>query len=173
MPKTTCQKSNERNVNMICQVYNQNTEKVMKYIKKTKEKSEYATVPKQFKTNESQNGMFLKPYSYYEYRGDNLQHSVVNNNENQSRNPRAVALSTNARLRFNSSMSSLLGAFDFPSEKFVPFPKFFSLLQSAILGQINLSTFQCLNFQFCSNCAITIHNEQQDIPPCHPRCDND
>ena len=128
---------------------------------------------KQFKTNEFQNEMFLKPYSYYEYRGDNLQHSVVNNNETQSRNSRAVALSTNARLRFNSSMSSLLGAFDFPSEKFVPTPKFFSLLESAILGQINLSTFQCLNFQFCSNCAITIHNEQQDIPPCHPRCDND
>ena len=41
------------------------------------------------------------------------------------------------------SMSSLLEAFDFPSEKFVPFPKFFSLLESAILGQINLSTFQC------------------------------
>ena len=34
MPKTTCQKSNERNVNMICQVYNQNTEKVMKKKKK-------------------------------------------------------------------------------------------------------------------------------------------
>ena len=130
-------------------------------------------MPKRFKTNESQNGMSLKPYSYYEYRGDNLQHSVVNNNENQSRNPRAVVLSTHARLRFNSSMNSLLGAFEFPSEKFVPFPKFFSLLESAILGQINLSTFQCLNFQFCSNCPITIHNEQQDIPPCHPRCDND
>ena len=129
-------------------------------------------MPKQFKTNESQNGMFLKPYSYYGYRGDNLQHSVVNN-ETQSRNSRAVALSTHARLRFNSSMSSLLGAFDFPSEKFVPFPKFFSPLESAILGQINLSTFQCLNFQFCSNCPLTIHNEQQDIPPCHPRCDND
>ena len=98
---------------------NQHTEKVMKYKKKTKEESEYVTVPKQFKTNESQNGMFLKPYSYYEYRGDNLQHSVVNNNENQSRNPRAVVLSTHARLRFNSSMNSLLGAFDFPTEKFV------------------------------------------------------
>ena len=113
----------------------------MKYKKKTKEKSEYVTVPKQFKTNKSQNEMFLKPYSCYEYRGDNLQHSVVSNNETQSRNSRAVALSTHARLRFNSSMSSLLGAFDFPSEKFVPFPKFFFLLESAILGQINLSTF--------------------------------
>ena len=78
-----------------------------------------------------------------------------------------------AHLQFNSSMSSLLGALDFPSDKFVPFPKFFSLLESAIFGQINLSTFQCLNFQFCSNCPLTIHNEQQDIPPCHPRCDND
>ena len=42
-----------------------------------------------------------------------LQHSVVNNNETQSRNSRAVALSTHARLRFNLSMSSLLGAFDY------------------------------------------------------------
>jgi len=94
---------------------NQHTEKVMKYIykKKTKEKREYVTEPKQFKTNEFQNGMFLKPYSYYEYRGDNLQHSVVNNNETQSRNSRAVALNTHARLRFNLSMSSLLGAFDY------------------------------------------------------------
>ena len=33
---------------------------------------------KQFKTNEFQNRMFLKPSSYYKYRGDNLQHSVVN-----------------------------------------------------------------------------------------------
>ena len=41
-----------------------------------------------------------------------LQHSVVNNNETQSRNSRAVALRTHARLRFNSSMSLLLGAFD-------------------------------------------------------------
>ena len=35
----------------------------------------------------------VKPSSYYKYRGDNLQHSVVNNNETQSRNSRAVALS--------------------------------------------------------------------------------
>ena len=46
--------------------------------------------------------MFLKPYSYYEYRGDNLQHRVVSNTETQSRNSRAVALSTHARLPFNS-----------------------------------------------------------------------
>ena len=93
---------------------NQHTEKVMKYKNKKQGESEYVTAPKQFKTNEFQNGMFLKPSSYYKYRGDNLQHSVVNNNETQSRNSRAVALSTHARLRFNSSMSSLLGAFDFP-----------------------------------------------------------
>ena len=36
------------------------------------EKSEYVTVPKQFKTNEFQNGMFLKPSSDYKYSGDNL-----------------------------------------------------------------------------------------------------
>ena len=84
-------------------------------MKNTKEKSEYITVPKQFKINEFQNGIFLKPSSYYKYR-DNLQHLVVNNNKTQSQNSRAVALSTHARLRFNSSMSSLLGAFDlFPS----------------------------------------------------------
>ena len=47
-------------------------------------KSEYVTVPKQFKTNEFQNGMFLKPSSCYKYRGDNLQHLVVNNNETDS-----------------------------------------------------------------------------------------
>ena len=68
---------------------------------------------KQFKTNEFQNGMFLKPSSYYKYRGDNLQHSVVKNNETQQlRSSRAVALSTQAGLPFNSSMSLLLGAFD-------------------------------------------------------------
>ena len=50
-------------------------------IKKNKEESEYVTVPEQFKTNEFQNGMFLKPSSYYKYRGVSLQHSVVNNNE--------------------------------------------------------------------------------------------
>ena len=36
------------------------------------------TVLKKFKTNEFQNGMFLNPSSYYKYRDDNLQHSVVN-----------------------------------------------------------------------------------------------
>ena len=50
-----------------------------------------------------------KPSLYYKNRGDLLQHSVVTT---QSRNSRAVALSTYARLRFNWSMSSLLGAFD-------------------------------------------------------------
>ena len=158
---------------MICQVTN-TQRKSWNIRKKLRRKVNMLQCPNSLKQmNLKLNGMFLKPYSYYEYRGDNLQHSVVNNNENQSRNPRAVVLSTHARLRFNSSMNSLLGAFDFPSEKFVPFPKFFSPLESAILGQINLSTFQCLNFQFCSNCPLTIHNEQQDIPPCHPRCDND
>ena len=44
--------------------------------KNIKEKSEYVTVLKQFKTNEFQNGMFLKPSSDYRYRGDNLQHSA-------------------------------------------------------------------------------------------------
>ena len=34
------------------------------------------------------------------------------NNETQSRNSRAVTLSTPSRLRFNSSMNLLLGAFD-------------------------------------------------------------
>ena len=33
----------------------------MKYEKKTKVESEYVTMPKKFKTNEFQNGMFLKP----------------------------------------------------------------------------------------------------------------
>ena len=31
---------------------------------------------KQFKTNEFQNGMSLKPSSYYKHRDDNLQYSV-------------------------------------------------------------------------------------------------
>ena len=63
---------------------NQHTEKVMKYILKKTKESEYVTVPKQFKKIEFQNGMFLKSSSYYKYRGDNLQHSVVNSNETQS-----------------------------------------------------------------------------------------
>ena len=69
MPKSRCQKTHAKNQMLKkCKhdlSSNQHTEKVMKYKKKTKEKSEYVTVPKQFKTNESQNGMFLKPYSYY------------------------------------------------------------------------------------------------------------
>ena len=84
----------------------------MKYIKIKEKVNNYVTVPKQFKTNEVQNGMFLKPSSYYKYRGDNFQLSVANNNETKSRSSRAVALCTHARLRFNSSMSLLLGAFD-------------------------------------------------------------
>ena len=79
MPKSRCQKPNAKECKHDLSS-NQHTEKVMKY-KKTKEESEYVTVPKQFKTNEFQNGMFLKPSSYYKYRGDNLQHSVVNDNE--------------------------------------------------------------------------------------------
>ena len=47
----------------------QHTEKVTKCKKNTKEKSEYVTVSKQFKTSEFQNGMFLKPSSDYRSRG--------------------------------------------------------------------------------------------------------
>ena len=92
MPKKTCQKSNAKKCTHNLSS-NQHKGKVMKY-KKTKEKSEYVTAPNQFKTNEFQHGMFSKPSNYYKYRGDNLQHSVVNNNETQSRNSRAVAFST-------------------------------------------------------------------------------
>ena len=38
---------------------------------------------------------------------------LINNNETQSRNSRVVALSTHARLRFNSSVTLLLGTFDY------------------------------------------------------------
>ena len=104
---------------MICQVTN-TQRKSSNIRKKLRRKVNMLQCPSSLKQmNLKLNGMFLKPYSYYEYRGDNLQHSVVNNNENQSRNPRAGVLSTHARLRFNSSMNSLLGAFDFPTEKFV------------------------------------------------------
>ena len=82
---TVCAKADAKNqmlknVNMIYQVTNIQR-KSWNIKKKTKEESEYVTVPKQFKTNEFQNGTILKPSSYYKYRGDNLQHSVVNNNE--------------------------------------------------------------------------------------------
>ena len=61
---SVCQKSDAKNqmlknVNMIYQVTN--TPRKAWNIKKTKEESEYVTVPKQFKTNEFRNGMFLKP----------------------------------------------------------------------------------------------------------------
>ena len=85
---------------------NQYTEKVIKYKIKPKRKVNMLQCPSsltEIKTNEFQNELFLKPYSYYEYRGDNLQHSVVSNNETQSRNSRAEALCTHARLRFNPS----------------------------------------------------------------------
>ena len=81
MPKSRCQQPNAKECKHDLSS-NQHREKVIKYEKKkTKEESEYVTVPKQFKTDEFQNGMFLKPSSDYKYRGDNLQHSVVNNNE--------------------------------------------------------------------------------------------
>ena len=81
---TVCQKADAKNqmlknVNMIYQVTN--TQRKSWNMKKSKVESEYVTMPKQFKTNEFQNWMFLQPSTYYKYRGDNLQHSVVNNNE--------------------------------------------------------------------------------------------
>ena len=81
---TVCAKADAKNqmlknVKMIYQVTN--TQRKSWNIKKTKEESEYVTVPKQFKTNEFQNGTILKPSSSYKYRGDNLKHSVINNNE--------------------------------------------------------------------------------------------
>ena len=91
MLNTACQKTHAKNQMLKkCKhdLSSKPTQKVMKY-EKTKEKG--VTVAKQFKINEFQNGMFLKPSSYYNYRGDNLQHSVVNNNETQSQNSRAVA----------------------------------------------------------------------------------
>ena len=43
--------------------------------------SEYVTVPKQFKTNEFQNGMFLKPSIYYKHDHEvlfvNLRYSLL------------------------------------------------------------------------------------------------
>ena len=54
-------------------------------------------MPKQFKTNVFQNGIFSSRLVTIKTDwGDNLQLSVVNNNETQSRNSRAVALSTHA-----------------------------------------------------------------------------
>ena len=64
MLNTVCQKKPTENqmlkkLNMIYQVY-QHTESHERYKKKkTKEKSESVTVPKQFKTPEYQNGMFF------------------------------------------------------------------------------------------------------------------
>ena len=90
MPKSKCQKASSKKSklkkcgNDLSSKHH--IEKVMIYIYikiiiKNKEKSEHVTVLKQFKTNE----MFLKPNSYYEYRGDILQHSDVNSSETQSR----------------------------------------------------------------------------------------
>ena len=63
--------------------------------KKTKEKVNMLQCPSSLKQmNLKMKYLSVKPSSYYKYRGDNLQHSVVNNNETQSRNSRAVALST-------------------------------------------------------------------------------
>ena len=80
MPKSRCQKPNAKECKHDLSS-NQHRENVMKYNKNSKEESEYVTVPKQFKTNEFQSGTSLEPSSNYKYRGDNLQHSVVNNNE--------------------------------------------------------------------------------------------
>ena len=123
MPKSRCQKTHAKNQMLKkCKhdlSSNQHTEKVMKYKKKLRRKVNMLQCPSSLKQMNLKTECFSSLIVYYEYRGDNLQHSVVNNNENQSRNPRAVVLSTHARLRFNSSMNSLLGAFDFPTEKFV------------------------------------------------------
>ena len=64
---------------------NQYTKKVMKYIyikkKKTKEKVNMLQCPSSLKQMNFEMECFSSPQSYYKYRGDNLQHSVVNNNE--------------------------------------------------------------------------------------------
>ena len=109
MPKIKCY----RNVNMIYQV----TQRKSWNIKKLRRKVNMLQCPSSLKQinfkMECFSSLSDKPSIYYKYRGDLVQHSVVNqNNETQSWNSRAVALSTHARLRFNSSMSSLLGAFD-------------------------------------------------------------
>ena len=92
---------------------NQHTKTVMKYEKKkTKEKVNMLQYPSSLKQMNFEMECFSSLQSHCKYRGDNLQHSVVNNNEIQSRNSRAVALSTHSRLRFSSSVSLLQGAFD-------------------------------------------------------------
>ena len=91
---------------------NQHTKTVMKYEKKAKEKVNMLQYPSSLKQMNFEMECFSSLQIHGKYRGDNLQHSVVNNNEIQSRNSRAVALSTHSRLRFSSSVSLLLGAFD-------------------------------------------------------------
>ena len=80
--------------------------------KKAKENVNMLQYPSSLKQMNFEMECFSSLQSHCKYRGDNLQHSVVNNNEIQSRNSRAVALSTHSRLRFSSSVSLLLGAFD-------------------------------------------------------------
>ena len=89
---------------------NHHTKKVMKYEKKKKAKENVNMLqyPSSLKQMNFEMECFSSLQSHCKYRGDNLQHSVVNNNEIQSRNPRAVALSTHAPLRFSSSVSLLL-----------------------------------------------------------------
>ena len=88
---------------------NEHTEKVMKYIKKTKE-SEYVTVPKQFKKMNFKMECFssLLVTINTDVIIFNIRLSIVTKLNLEIR---AVALSTHARLRFNLSMSLLLGAF--------------------------------------------------------------
>ena len=103
MPKLKC----ERNVNMIYQVTN--TQRKSWNIKKTKE-SEYVTVPKQFKKMNFKMEFFssLLVTINTEVIIFNIRLSIVTKLNLEIR---AVVLSAHARLRFNLSMSLLLGAF--------------------------------------------------------------
>ena len=127
MPKSRCQKPNAKECKHDLSS-NQHTEKVMKYKKKTKEKVNMLQRPSSLKQMNFKMECFSSLLVTINTVQRWLQHSVVSNNETQSRNSRAVALSTHARLRFNSSsLSSLLGAFDLVSLCFLIFLVFLLL----------------------------------------------
>ena len=116
MQNTVCQNTHAKNQMLKkCKrnlSSNQHTKKVMKY-KKTKEKVNMLQCLSSLKQMNFKMECFSSLLVTI-----NTEVIIFNirlsdrNNETQLRNSRAVALSTPSRLRFNSSMSLLLGAFD-------------------------------------------------------------
>ena len=113
MRKSRCEKPNAKECKHDLSS-NQHTEKVMKYKKKLRRKVNMLQCPSSLKQMNFKTELFssLLVTINTEVIIFNIRLSTITKFNHKIL--RAVALCTHVRLRFNSSMSSLLGAFDFP-----------------------------------------------------------